>query len=162
MTMEDDDILALLQKWTYKVRISVGMHHSSLHPVVSTFDSSAGSILVERLLLCHSWKNMYKSRQALFKIGFKSADPLFECTIKRVVLLEDVHARVALGLVDIVFIEILLGRSYTYRFIAGIFLLERRYTPVHSHTVNIFASHSGSKATRAMNTDYNDKNRNDI
>lgn len=64
------------QKQNYNVRLSVGMHHSSLLSVVSTFNSGAGPNVVDQLFLQSILKKAYTTcHQANSRMGFKSADP---------------------------------------------------------------------------------------
>lgn len=55
-TDDHECIGALLKKHSYKVCFSVEMHHSSLHPVDSTFDTGTIWNVVHRSFLRPSWR----------------------------------------------------------------------------------------------------------
>lgn len=81
---------------------------------------------------------------------------------KLVVLLSDLHAHVAFGVVNNFVLQILLGTSYIDRFINGMFPLEQRITPAGTRPVDILASYSCIKATNVGVTDYAEKDYHDV
>lgn len=66
----DDDTVALFQKRNCKVCLSVGVHRSSVHLIVSTLDTGVGPNLVGRSFLRPSWRKLVR---AVVKLELKSA-----------------------------------------------------------------------------------------
>lgn len=99
-SMKKQDTAYLFRKQNYKVCLSVRIHHSSL-PVVSTFDTGAGSNLGDRSFHHFLWRQYIRPAADLC-LKYASNQPIrIEGTIRLIVLLGDLRVRVSFGVVDI-------------------------------------------------------------
>lgn len=100
------------------------MHHSSLEPVVSTFDTTAGPTLVDRSFVRAS-RGSHIRRAVKKSLKPASNTPIHvEGAFEAVFLLGDLHALVRSGVVDSFVVPISLDPWYIDQFMSRLFPLE--------------------------------------
>lgn len=151
-----------IPKTNSKVCLSIGMHHFSLHAVVSTFDTGTGLNLVDRSFFSPSWRDHIRTTGKLCVEQAWNRLIHIEGIIKLVVRLVDLQARATFEVVHDFIVPILLLMSCIHRIIAETFPFERRTILVHSPPVAILAHYTSDKTTNAMATSYAKNDYNDV
>lgn len=90
--------------------LSVAISHSFLNPFVTTFDSRAGPNFVDESYVHYSWSKVIRPTTHLCLKSASNQPNRIGDKIELAVFMGDQHGRVSFGVVNFIFVKILLER----------------------------------------------------
>lgn len=136
--------VTFLPKSTYKIAIELGVNAQQLKPHTCLLDTGAGLIVVSKAFLKSEWLPCIMKQQ-FPRLRTATKKPIsLDGIILLFIRIGDFSVREWFGIVGNLALDILLGTSFIYRHIRGVFSSERKVVPWNSSLASILLRNSSA------------------